>query len=80
MDLHIRYIHESGLVATRYITSSFLGHASAQNLLDSLKSCLPEIHQNFERTLELSMEDPSVNWKLHDLGQDELLDTPYKLL
>ena len=82
MDLHITCIDESGLVAKRYITSSFLGHASAQNLLNSLKSCLPEKQKYIKilkKPLQLSMDGPAVNWKLLDLLQDKLSDTPYKL-
>ena len=42
MDMHIRFIGEDFLVHTKYITSSFLGSCTAEDLFRALKSCLSD--------------------------------------
>ena len=60
MDLHVRYIASDDLVQTKYVTSAFLGRASAENLLEAFKSCF--IDAGFlEKVLQLSMDGPAVN-------------------
>ena len=39
MDLHVRYMDSDSIVQTRYVTSAFLGKATAAHFLDALKSC-----------------------------------------
>ena len=62
MDMHIRYIDSSNLVNTKYITSAFIGHATAQNLFNALKSCFPSnLKMPFEKIIQLGMNGPTVN-------------------
>lgn len=58
----------------------FLGHATAQNLLNALKECLPALC-SITKIIQLSMDGPAVNWKLVRLLNDELLsESSHKLL
>ena len=75
MDLHIRFMDENGLVQSRYITSAFLGRATAQHLLESLKSCFPDI-PTLKKVVQLSMDGPNVNWKLLDYFMSEMAENP----
>ena len=64
LDIHARFWDE-GSVTTRYLTSEFLGHSTADDLHERL---LPII-QEFGTTnlCQLSMDGPNVNWKVHDM-------------
>ena len=79
MDLHIRFINDKNMVETKYISSAFLGHPTAANLLRGLQDCLPKTC-SLTKVLQLSMDGPSVNWKMFNLLQNELSETPYQLL
>jgi hypothetical protein len=58
MDIVIRYWdRESNMVATRYLTSVFLGHASARDLEDKFKQGLSEL--NMDRLAQISMDGPN---------------------
>ena len=74
MDLHVRYIDDDNLVQTKYVTSTFLGRANAENLSD-LTSCFSD-NSFIEKIIQLSMDGPAVNWKLLGLFKDELSDLP----
>ena len=67
------------MVSTMYLTSAFVGHATAENLLLDLKGALPNGF-NLKNVLQLSMDGPAVNWKLKSLISNEISDTPYQLL
>lgn len=79
MDLHVRYINDKNMVETKYIYSAFLGHPTAANLLTGLQDCLPK-SCSLSKILQLSMDGPSVNWKVFRLLQNELSETSYQLL
>ena len=48
-------------VETRYYDSQFLGHASAEDMLEKFHSCKENL--SFRNLMQLSMDGPSVNWK-----------------
>ena len=61
MDFTVRYI-KNDQVMTRYLSSAFLGHASAEDL----KLKFEEATQNLDtkRIVQVSMDGPIVNWKM----------------
>lgn len=61
LDIHIR-IWENDQVKTSYLTSEFFGHATAEDL----QKCLDPVISEFghRKLMQLSMDGPSVNWKL----------------
>ncbi|CAH3149087.1 unnamed protein product [Pocillopora meandrina] len=71
MDLHVRFWDaKNSRVQTRYLTSVFLGHATADDLLEKIVSYLDSIKIQKSNILQLSMDGPNVNWKLHELFQE----------
>ena len=61
--------NEKNKVRSRYFDSNFLGHTSAQDLLNSLQSLLTTL--NPMQLIQLSMDGPITNWKLLDeLSED----------
>lgn len=70
MDYYVR-IWENDAVVTKYIDSSFLGHATAEEMLEKMNTSsingLP-----MANVLQLSMDGPSVNWKFFELFQQQL--------
>lgn len=71
MDIHVRFWQQNvNTVATRYLTSVFLGHSDAVSLLNALKSSIPE--SVIKNMLQISMDGPNVNLKLHSLLQNDL--------
>ena len=73
MDLHIKFMDDDGLVQTKYVTSAFLGRATAMHLFEALKSCFPE-EKILLNVVQLSMDGPAVNWKLMDHFKSEVGD------
>ena len=72
MDVWVRY-WANGKIVSRYLTSEFMGHASAEDMLrklESASSCL-----NSKGLLQLSMDGPNVNWKLFNLLQRDIEET-----
>ena len=65
MDLCVRYwdVNKSW-AATRYFDSSFLGHATANNLQSSFTSLLND--QILSKIVQVSMDDPNLNLKFLD--------------
>ena len=62
MDIVIRFWDCSvKQVSTRYLTSVFLGHATAKNLEEKFKEALTAL--NLKKLVQISMDGPSVNWK-----------------
>ena len=61
MDVIVHYFHEDRVV-TQYFDSQFLGHTTADKLLESLKSSLSKLKNR--KLLQVSMDGPRVNWKL----------------
>lgn len=63
MDLVVRYWDcESDEVATRYLTSAFLGHACASDLLKAFMSAITGLGLRCERNIQISMDGPNVNF------------------
>ncbi len=48
-------------VTCSYLTSEFLGHQRATDLLEKFESGLKELDR--KRLLQISMDGPNVNWK-----------------
>lgn len=81
MDISIRYWDEqSQQVSTRYLTSIFLNHTTAEDLKEALKGALSNL--GWKKMLQLSMDGPNVNFKTlrllkekeHDVDSPQLLD------
>ena len=69
MDVHIRSWID-GQVMSRYLTSQFMGHATADDVVDHFRSALEGLHLN--QILQISMDGPNVNWKFLEIFQGEL--------
>jgi len=69
MDFHVRFWH-SGEVHTRYYTSKFMGHATAEDFVNTFETATANL--NHIRMLQLTMDGPNVNWKFHDLIDSQL--------
>lgn len=62
MDLIVRYWDSiKDEVATRYLTSTFLGHARARDLLEAFKSSITDLGLRCDRIIQISMDGPNVN-------------------
>ncbi|KAK5854787.1 hypothetical protein PBY51_004952 [Eleginops maclovinus] len=68
LDVHVRFWDE-GQVQSRYLGSRFMGHSTAQDLLSHLKECMDKL--NLKDLVSISMDGPSVNWKLFELFQKD---------
>ena len=64
MDVIVHYFHEDRVV-TQYFDSQFMGHTTADKLVENLKSSLAKLHNR--KLLQLSMDGPRVNWKVLSL-------------
>lgn len=65
MDIVVRFWDSSrNIVATRYLNSTFLGHATARDLEQKFKEGLLGLSE--KKILQVSMDGPSVNWKFLD--------------
>ena len=69
LDVYVRYWND-GLVKTRFLSAEFLGHATADDVLAKLLSSLDGL--NRKHMVQLSMDGPSVNWKVYDTLQQRL--------
>lgn len=72
LDLYVRIWDVDNQVRTRCLQSSFLGHASARNLFDVLESVIRSL--NYRSILQLSMDGPNVNNKVHEDLQREIME------
>jgi hypothetical protein len=70
LDIHIRFWHANHVVKTRYFTSEFMGHATAEQLLSTFMECVGKL--NLSKLVQLSMDGPNVNQKLFDMIQTDL--------
>ena len=67
--------NQENKVCSRYFDSRFLGHATAQDLLENLKSSLDKL--NPAGLIQISMDGPNTNWKLLDeLIKDRTISDP----
>ena len=80
LDIHVRYWDDSQYqVCSRYFTSAFMGHAASTDLLETLMENIDSLL--FKDILQISMDGPAVNWKLHSMLQQKLCtDYTCKLL
>ena len=69
MDFHVR-IWNHDKVETRYYDSQFLGHASAEDMLEKFHSCKEDL--SCRNLIQLSMDGPKVNWKFYEMVEQEL--------
>lgn len=69
MDIYVR-IWDGDIVKTFFYDAVFLGHATAQDVLDKLNPVALEL--GHMRLLQLSMDGPNVNHKVHRLLQVEI--------
>lgn len=68
MDIHVR-LWEGDQVITRYLTSTFMGHATSADLLEHFHEACDSL--NLRKLLQVSMDGPNVNWRFHRLLQEE---------
>ncbi|KAL2098417.1 hypothetical protein ACEWY4_007624 [Coilia grayii] len=66
LDVHVRFWDEG---QSRYLGSRFMGPSTAQDLLSHLKECVDKL--NLRDLVSISMDGPSVNWKVFDLFQKD---------
>lgn len=68
MDIVVRFNGAEKLVETRYLTSTFLQKATAQDFLDAFVSAVKNLGLNLKKIIQVSMDGPNVNLKfLQDL-------------
>ncbi|KAM7298551.1 uncharacterized protein ISCGN_019145 [Ixodes scapularis] len=61
MDVHVRYWDSSHKVATRYYTSAFMGHSTAEDIQEVLLRALDPLPLG--KIIQISMDGPNVNLK-----------------
>ena len=69
MDIHVR-LWDGDHVTTRYYGSQFMGHATATDMVGHFKEATAQL--NMRNVLQLSMDGPNVNWKFHDLMNEDM--------
>ncbi|WAR23449.1 LOW QUALITY PROTEIN: hypothetical protein MAR_037118 [Mya arenaria] len=67
MDIHVRYWGTNGLVHTRYLGSQFLGHATAEDMLQHFQKGIGDLEKQTKNMLQIPMDGPNVNWKFLDM-------------
>ena len=72
LDVHVR-TWDDGQVCSCYYDSSFLGHASAEVVLESLLDISRKLE--LRKLSQVSMDGPNVNWKTLRLLQEHLKST-----
>jgi hypothetical protein len=64
MDLIVRYWGDSEeMVCTRYLTSVFLGHTTASDILKGFLSAISDLGLSLQNILQVEMDGPNVNLK-----------------
>ena len=66
MDIHVRSFIDDR-VTTRFFGSTFLGHATAEDMVEHFTSKVLESDLKIPDMVQISMDGPSVNWKFLDL-------------
>ncbi len=69
MDIHLRF-WDNNAVVTCYFTSEFMGHATAEDMVEVFHKSIEGL--NYKGLAQLSMDGPNVNFKFQDLIQTEL--------
>lgn len=70
MDIHVRFWVDN-IVKTRYLTSVFLGHGCATDMVEHFMNGIKDL-TNHKNMIQISMDGPSVNWKFFDLMKKEI--------
>ena len=68
MDIIVHYFNEDYCLS-QYFDSQFMGHSTAKDLLEDLKSTLSKL--NNRKLLQISQDGPRVNWKLLSLLNED---------
>ena len=63
MDFVVKYFSNDKVVC-KYLTSGFLGHTRACDLKQKFEECIQDLDQ--KKLVQVSMDGPSVNWKLYE--------------
>lgn len=64
MDIIVRFFDDSkNKVMTQYLSSLFLGHCTAFNLLESFKHCLHNLGLPISKIIQVETDGPNVNLK-----------------
>nr|XP_042895913.1 uncharacterized protein LOC122268951 [Parasteatoda tepidariorum] len=72
LDIHIHFWNpDKNIVETRYLTSAFLGHSVADDLLACFYASVKNV--DLKKLLQISMDGPAVNWKFYNNIQEDLL-------
>ena len=61
MDITVHFFHEDKCLSW-YFDSQFIGHTTAKDVLENLKSPLSKL--NNRKLLQISVDGSRVNWKL----------------
>lgn len=62
MDIVIRYWDkQTNCVSSRYFNSAFMGHATAEDILETFQAAIGELA--IGKLVQVSMDGPAVNWK-----------------
>ena len=69
MDFYIR-IWDNDEVKSRYLDSKFVGHRTADDMLEEFNTVLEGL--NPRNLIQISMDGPSVNWKFHRSMQSQM--------
>lgn len=69
LDVHVRLWNNSE-VTTRYVTSTFMGHSTADDLLKNLTEAFASFPMS--KIVQLSMDGPNVNWSLFHKFQQHM--------
>lgn len=70
MDVHVRYWNSSHNVTTKYLTSIFMGHTTADDIQEKLLKALEPLP--LRKIVQISMDGPNVNLKLFRSLQADL--------
>ena len=63
MDFLLKYFNKDRAFCM-YLTSRFLGHTCAEDLKKEFEEGIQEL--DMKKMVQVSMDGPNVNWKLHD--------------
>lgn len=69
-DVPIR-MWNSDMINSQYYGSSFLGHATANDMLESFRKDFSDL--SFRNIFQLSMDGPNVNWKFYEMLQEDIV-------
>ena len=64
-------------VTSRYLSSKFLGHSSATDMFQKIMTCLTDNSVSMSKVVQLSMDGPNVNLKLHALMDEDIQSLLY---